>query len=164
MVDLVGDYLDFLCICVIVIEFELVMLFVECVQLKGLEVLIQLVKLYFFEFDVFVVVGKWVCDVGVWIVYVVDMMGIFLFEDVCCYVEVFCGVSDVFVGFYGYNNFVMVVVNILEVFDVGVDFLDGMLMGFGCGVGNCQIECFVVVLQWCGYLVVVDLDWIFDVV
>lgn len=31
MVDLVGDYLDFLCICVIVIEFELVMLFVECV-------------------------------------------------------------------------------------------------------------------------------------
>lgn len=142
-VDLAGDYLDFLRICVIATEFELVMPFVERAQSKGLEVSIQLVKSHLFEPDVLAAAGKRARDVGVRIVYVVDTTGTFLPEDARRYVEALRGASDVSVGFHGHNNLAMAVANTLEAFDAGADFLDGTLMGFGRGAGNCQIECLV---------------------
>lgn len=161
-VDLAGDYLDFLRICVIATEFELVMPFVERAQSKGLEVSIQLVKSHLFEPDVLAAAGKRARDVGVRIVYVVDTTGTFLPEDARRYVEALRGASDVSVGFHGHNNLAMAVANTLEAFDAGADFLDGTLMGFGRGAGNCQIECLVAALQRRGHLAAVDLDRIFD--
>lgn len=151
-VDLAGDYLDFLRICVIATEFELVMPFVERAQSKGLEVSIQLVKSHLFEPDVLAAAGKRARDVGVRIVYVVDTTGTFLPEDARRYVEALRGASDVSVGFHGHNNLAMAVANTLEAFDAGADFLDGTLMGFGRGAGNCQIECLVAALQRRGHL------------
>lgn len=110
-VDLAGDYLDFLRICVIATEFELVMPFVERAQSKGLEVSIQLVKSHLFEPDVLAAAGKRARDVGVRIVYVVDTTGTFLPEDARRYVEALRGASDVSVGFHGHNNLAMAVAN-----------------------------------------------------
>lgn len=119
-------------------------------------------KSHLFEPDVLAAAGKRARDVGVRIVYVVDTTGTFLPEDARRYVEALRGASDVSVGFHGHNNLAMAVANTLEAFDAGADFLDGTLMGFGRGAGNCQIECLVAALQRRGHLAAVDLDRIFD--
>ena len=89
---------------------------------------------------------------GVRIVYVVDTTGTFLPEDVRRYVEAIHDASDVTVGYHGHNNLGMAVANTLEAFEAGADFLDGTLMGFGRGAGNCQTECLIAALQRRGHL------------
>lgn len=161
-VDLAGDYLDFLRMCVIATEFEKVTPFVERAQSKGLEVSIQLVKSHLFAPDVLARAAKQAREMGVRIVYVVDTTGTFLPEDVRRYVEAVRDASDVTVGYHGHNNLGMAVANTLEAFEAGADFLDGTLMGFGRGAGNCQTESLIAALQRRGHLAGVDLDRIFD--
>ncbi|SOJ57416.1 4-hydroxy-2-oxovalerate aldolase [Mycobacterium simulans] len=161
-VDLAGDYLDFLRMCAIATEFEKVVPFVERAQAKGLEVSIQLVKSHLFEADLLARAAKQASQLGVRIVYVVDTTGTFLPEDVRRYVEALRNASDVTVGYHGHNNLGMAVANTLEAFDAGADYLDGTLMGFGRGAGNCQTESLIAALQRRGHLGEIDLDRIFD--
>ncbi len=161
-VDLAGAYLDFLRMCVIATELEIVAPFVERAHSKGLEVCIQLVKSHLFEPAVLARAAKQARDMGVRIVYVVDTTGTFLPEDVRRYVETIRNVGDITVGYHGHNNLGMAVANTLEAFEAGADFLDGTLMAFGRGAGNCQTECLVAALQRRGHLAGVDLDRIFD--
>ncbi len=161
-VDLAGDYLDFLRMCVIAPEFEKVIPFVKRAQSKGLEVSVQLVKSHLFEPGLLARAAKQASDIGVRIVYVVDTTGTFLPEDVRRYVEAIRDSSDVTVGYHGHNNLGLAVANTLEAFEAGADFLDGTLMGFGRGAGNCQTECLIAALQRRGHLAGVDLDRVFD--
>ena len=161
-VDLAGDYLDFLRMCVIATELEIVAPFVERAHAKGLEVCIQLVKSHLFEPEALARAAKQARDMGVRIVYVVDTTGTFLPEDVRRYVEAIRGAGDISVGYHGHNNMGMAVANTLEAFEAGADFLDGTLMGFGRGAGNCQTESLIAALQRRGHLAGVDLDRIFD--
>lgn len=161
-VDLAGDYLDFLRMCVIATELEIVAPFVERAQSRGLEVCIQLVKSHLFEPEMLGRAAKQASEMGVRIVYVVDTTGTFLPEDVRRYVEAIRDASDVTVGYHGHNNLGMAVANTLEAFEAGADFLDGTLMAFGRGAGNCQTECLIAALQRRGHLAGVDLDRIFD--
>jgi 4-hydroxy 2-oxovalerate aldolase len=78
------------------------------------------------------------------------------------YVEAIGSASDVTIGYHGHNNLGMAVANTLEAFEAGADFLDGTLMGFGRGAGNCQTESLIAALQRRGHLGEVDLDRIFD--
>ena len=161
-VDLAADYPDFLRMCVIATELETVAPFVERAQSKGLEVSIQLVKSHLFEPEALARAAKRASEMGVRIVYVVDTTGTFLPEDVRRYVGAIRAASDVTIGFHGHNNLGMAVANTLEAFEAGADFLDGTLMGFGRGAGNCQTESLVAALQRRGHLPGVDLDWILD--
>jgi 4-hydroxy 2-oxovalerate aldolase len=161
-VDLAGGYLDFLRMCVIAGELEKVAPFVERAHSHGLEVSIQLVKSHLFEPGYLARAAKQAGDMGVRIVYVVDTTGTFLPEDVRRYVETIRGASDVTIGYHGHNNLGMAVANTLAAFEAGAGFLDGTLMGFGRGAGNCQTECLVAALQRRGHLARVDLDRIFD--
>jgi 4-hydroxy 2-oxovalerate aldolase len=161
-VDLAGDYLDFLRMCVIANEIDIATPFIERAQSKGLEVSIQLVKSHLFEPDTLARVAKQAGDMGVRIVYVVDTTGTFLPEDVRRYVDAIRSASDVTIGYHGHNNLGMAVANTLEAFEAGATFLDGTLMGFGRGAGNCQTESLIAALQRRGHLAGVDLDRIFD--
>ncbi|MDT5224230.1 MAG: 4-hydroxy 2-oxovalerate aldolase [Mycobacterium sp.] len=162
LVDLAGDYLDFLRMCVIATELENYAPFVQRAQAKGLEVSIQLVKSHLFEPHVLAGAAKRARDMGVRIVYVVDTTGTFLPEDVRRYVGAVRDATDVTVGFHGHNNLGMAVANTLEAFEAGADFLDGTMMGFGRGAGNCQTESLVAALQRRGHLASLDLDRILD--
>lgn len=161
-VDLAGDYLDFLRMCVLANEFEKVIPFVQRAQSKDLEVSIQLVKSHLFDPQVLARAAKQAHDLGVRIVYVVDTTGTFLPEDVRRYVETIRAASDVTIGYHGHNNLGMAVANTLEAFEAGADFLDGTLMSFGRGAGNCQTECLIAALQRRGYVAEIDLDRIVD--
>jgi 4-hydroxy 2-oxovalerate aldolase len=161
-VDLAGDYLDFLRMCVIATEFEKVTPFVERAQSKGLEVSVQLVKSHLFEPDLLARAATQAGEMGARIVYVVDTTGTFLPEDVRRYVGAVRDASDVTVGYHGHNNLGMAVANTLEAFEAGADFLDGTLMGFGRGAGNCQTESLIAALQRRGHLAAVDLDRVFE--
>ncbi|MHA7650357.1 4-hydroxy-2-oxovalerate aldolase [Mycobacterium sp. ML4] len=161
-VDLAADYLDFLRMCVIATELENYAPFVRRAQSKGLEVSIQLVKSHLFAPRVLAAAARQAADMGVAIVYVVDTTGTFLPEDVRRYVETVRDAADVTVGFHGHNNLGLAVANTLAAFDAGADILDGTLMGFGRGAGNCQTECLVAALQRRGHLAEIDLDRILD--
>jgi 4-hydroxy 2-oxovalerate aldolase len=93
---------------------------------------------------------------------VVDTTGTFLPEDVRRYVEAIRDSTDVTIGYHGHNNLGLAVANALEAFEAGADYLDGTLMGFGRGAGNCQTECLIAALQRRGHLAEVDLDRIVD--
>jgi 4-hydroxy 2-oxovalerate aldolase len=159
-VDLAADYLDFLRMGVIATDLDIVTPFVERARSKGLEVSIQLVQPHLFEPDVLARAAKQAGEMGVRIVYVADTTGTFLPQDVRRYVETIRGASDVTIGFQGNNNLGMAVANTLEAFDAGADFLDGTLLGFGRGAGNCHTESLIAALQRHGHLAGVDLDWI----
>lgn len=161
-VDLAGDYLNFLRICVIATDIAKVAPVIKRAQSKSLEISIQLVKSHLFKPEVLAEAAKQAREMGVRIVYVVDTTGTFMPEDVRHYVEALRGASDVTVGFHGHNNLDMAVANTLEAFAAGADFLDGTLMSFGRGAGNCQLECLIAVLQRRGHLKGIDLDQILD--
>lgn len=161
-VDLAGDYLDFLRMCVMATELENFAPFIERAQSRGLEVSIQLVKSHLFAPQVLADAATQARDLGAGIVYVVDTTGTFLPEDVRRYVEAIRDATDVTVGFHGHNNLGLAVANTLEAFEAGADFLDATLMGFGRGAGNCQTECLVAALQRRGHLSGIDVDRLFD--
>src|SRR5262249_28853955 len=106
--------------------------------------------------------AKQASEIGVRIVYVVDTTGTFLPEDVRRYVAAIRDASDVTIGYHGHNNLGLAVANTLEAFEAGADFLDGTLMGFGRGAGNCQTECLIAAFQKRGQLAGIDLDRVFD--
>lgn len=162
LIDLAGDYLDFLRMCVIATELDDYAPYVRRAQAKGLEVSIQLVKSHLFEPHVLADAAKRARDLGVRIVYVVDTTGTFLPEDVRRYVGAVRDATDITVGFHGHNNLGMAVANTLEAFEAGADFLDGTLMGFGRGAGNCQTESLIAALQRRGHLAGIDLDRILE--
>lgn len=77
--------------------------------------MVELVKkLYVFGVDVF---------------YMVDFFGNLMFDGVRKRVVVVFDQVDCLVGFYGYNNFGLVFINVFEVMDVGVIFIDILLCG-----------------------------------
>ncbi|ORC01824.1 4-hyroxy-2-oxovalerate aldolase [Mycobacterium persicum] len=161
-VDLAGDYLDFLRMCVIATELDSFAPFIERAQSRGLEVSVQLVKSHLFEPQVLAGAATRARDLGVRIVYVVDTTGTFLPEDVRRYVEAIRDATDVSVGYHGHNNLGLAVANTLQAFEAGADFLDATLMGVGRGAGNCQTECLVAALQRRGKLAGIDVDRLFD--
>ena len=161
-VDLAADYLDFLRMCVIATEFDTVLPFVERARAGGLQVCIQLVKSHLFTPEVLARTAQRAAELGVRAVYVVDTTGTFLPEDVRRYVEAVAS-TGVTVGYHGHNNLGLAVANTLAAFEAGADFLDGTLMAFGRGAGNCQTECLIAALQRRGHLAGVDLDRILDV-
>lgn len=81
-------------------------------------------------------VSDWFVDV----LYFVDSMGSMKFVDVCEIVvwlwEGWLGV----LGFYVYDNMGLVLQNILIVWIEGVEWLDVIIIGMGCGFGNVCIE------------------------
>lgn len=66
------------------------------------------------------------------------------------------------VGFHGHNNMGMAVANSYIAYQEGAGIIDGTLRGFGAGAGNCQLECFIALLEKCGVHTGVDLYKLLD--
>ena len=67
------------------------------------------------------------------------------------------------IGYHGHNNLGMAVGNTLVALNAGAEIIDGTLMGFGAGAGNCQIEAIVAILQKMGMAKNINLYQIMDV-
>lgn len=67
------------------------------------------------------------------------------------------------IGYHGHNNLALAVSNSLIALESGADIIDGTLMGFGAGAGNCQLEAIIAILQKKGLLQNINLYQIMDV-
>ncbi len=67
------------------------------------------------------------------------------------------------IGYHGHNNLSLAVSNSLIALDNGADIIDGTLMGFGAGAGNCQLEAIIAILQKQGLSKNINLYKIMDV-
>ena len=67
------------------------------------------------------------------------------------------------VGYHGHNNLGLAIGNTLVALENGADIVDGTLMGFGAGAGNCQLEAIIAILQKLGRVRDINLYKIMDV-
>ena len=66
------------------------------------------------------------------------------------------------IGYHGHNNLGLSISNTLIALENGADIIDGTLMGFGAGAGNCQLEAIIAILQKMGKLENVNLYQLMD--
>lgn len=71
--------------------------------------------------------------------------------------------SKLEIGYHGHNNLGLAVSNALIAIENGAKIIDGTLMGFGAGAGNCQIEVVAAILMKLGQYSTIDLYRMMDV-
>ena len=90
---------------------------------------------------------KFLNDLGVKTIVIMDSAGIFLPDDLK---EIVTNIKKRFkirVGFHGHNNFGSAVWNSVTAFFYGADIIDVSIKGFGAGAGNTQMDVFLTVLE-----------------
>lgn len=156
-------------ICWIVIyciEVDVLIQYFGLVCELGLEIVGFLMMVYIIVLEKLVVQVCIMVDVGCQCVYVVDFVGVLVFDGVVDWVLVLVVEfgEDVQVGFYGYENFGFGVVNLVVVVCVGVKQIDGFCWCFGVGVGNVLVEVLIGVFDKIGVKIGIDFFDIVDVV
>ncbi len=66
------------------------------------------------------------------------------------------------IGFHAHNNLSMAVANSYTALNAGASIIDGTILGFGAGAGNCQIDALIALLQKEGIETGVNLYQILD--
>ena len=66
------------------------------------------------------------------------------------------------IGFHGHNNMSMAVANTFVAIQNGASIVDGTVLGFGAGAGNCQIEAIVALLEKEGINTKINLYTVLD--
>lgn len=69
---------------------------------------------------------------------------------------------DIRIGFHAHNNLSMAVANAYAALHAGATIIDGTVLGFGAGAGNCQLEAIVALLEKEGEETGVNLYQIMD--
>ena len=99
---------------------------------------------------------------GADVVYMTDSSGAMLPDDVYDNIKYLKEHIHVPIGHHSHNNLGMAVANSLSAYKAGADYLDGSLIGFGAGAGNCPTEILIGVLEKSGIDNNVDLYKIID--
>lgn len=66
------------------------------------------------------------------------------------------------IGFHAHNNLSMAVANSYTAIQAGASIVDGTILGFGAGAGNCQLDALIALLQKEGIKTGVNLYQILD--
>lgn len=125
--------------------------FVELARKNELETFVNFMKSYTCEPEEFAQYAKTAEDYGANVVYLVDSAGGMLPDQITHYVEATQKqTTSVRLGFHGHNNLGLGVANSLRAVELGVDFVDITLQGFGRSAGNTSSEQFVCALMRMG--------------
>lgn len=76
-----------------------------------------------------------------------DSAGASLKEDVEEKITMLVNNTGIRIGFHGHNSLGLAISNTLCAIDCGASIVDGTLLGFGAGAGNCQLEAVIAILQ-----------------
>jgi 4-hydroxy 2-oxovalerate aldolase len=99
---------------------------------------------------------------GADVVYVTDSSGAMLPDEVYEKVKYLKDNLSVPIGHHSHNNIGLAVANSLSAYKAGADYLDGSLIGFGAGAGNCPTEMMIAALERSEVETNVDLYKIID--
>ncbi len=91
-----------------------------------------------------------------------DSAGALLPEQVKSFITLIRDNTNFEIGFHGHNNLSFAVTNTMSALECGANIIDGTLMGFGAGAGNCQLEIIIAILQKNSLLKNVNLYKIMD--
>ncbi len=130
--------------------------YIKRAKVKGLTVMANYMKSYATPIRQFEEAVKKSEAWGADLVYIVDSAGSMLPADVERYCNAIKKISNIKTGFHGHDNIGMALTNSIHAAELGVDFIDASLQGFGRSSGNTVMETFVVCLKKMGYDLPVD--------
>ena len=90
---------------------------------------------------------KYLYDIGVKTIILMDSAGIFLPNDIISMITNIKKKFKVKIGFHGHNNFGLAVWNSIAAFTHGANIIDLSIRGFGAGAGNTQMDTFLTVFK-----------------
>ena len=90
---------------------------------------------------------KFLYDLGVRTVIIMDSAGIFLPDDLIDIIKNIKKKFKIKVGFHGHNNFGTAVWNSIAAYLSGAEIIDVSIKGFGAGAGNTQMDTFLTVFN-----------------
>jgi len=106
---------------------------------------------------------KFLHDLGVKKIIIMDSAGIFLPEDIKEIVSKIKNKFKIKVGFHGHNNLGSAVWNSVTACSYGAEIIDVSIKGFGAGAGNTQMDIFLTVLEKIGYETNIKIDQIYKI-
>ncbi len=106
---------------------------------------------------------KFLHDLGVKKIIIMDSAGIFLPEDIKEIVSKIKNKFKIKVGFHGHNNLGSAVWNSVTACSYGAEIIDVSIKGFGAGAGNTQMDIFLTVLEKIGYQTNIKIDQIYKI-
>ncbi len=163
-IDLAAEHhMDFIRIGTNVTEVEQSRKYIEKAKEKGMIVAANYMKSYASSPPDFASKVKLSESFGADLVYIVDSAGGMFAEDIRAYFKAIRDVSDLSVGFHGHDNLGLAVANSLAAVEIGIEFVDSSLQGFGRSSGNACTELLVTALSKLGYETGLDLKKIFEI-
>lgn len=105
---------------------------------------------------------KFLKDLGVKTIIIMDSAGIFLPKDLKTIIEDIKKKFKLRVGFHGHNNFGTAVWNSITAYLSGAEIIDVSIKGFGAGAGNTSMDIFLTVYEKIGFKSKVDLGKIYS--
>ena len=106
---------------------------------------------------------KFLYELGVKNIIIMDSAGIFLPEDIK---KILLNIKSRFkvkVGFHGHNNFGSAVWNSITACLYGAEIIDVSIRGFGAGAGNTQMDIFLTVLEKIGHKTNIRMEEIYKI-
>lgn len=95
-------------------------------------------------------------------VILMDSAGTFIPDQISRIVEELCNHVDIDIGFHAHNNLSMAVANSYAAISSGASIIDGTVLGFGAGAGNCQLEALIALMEKNGIRTGIDLYRLMD--
>jgi 4-hydroxy 2-oxovalerate aldolase len=106
---------------------------------------------------------KFLKDLGVKTIIIMDSAGIFLPKELKIIIEDIKKKFKLRVGFHGHNNFGTAVWNSITAYLSGAEIIDVSIKGFGAGAGNTSMDIFLTVYEKIGFKSKVDLAKIYSI-
>lgn len=135
---------------------------VQYISRHGKEVYGVLMNCHLTTVDSLVEQAKNIASYGGDGVILMDSAGALTPDRVRCIVEKLCDQVDIDIGFHAHNNLSMAVANSYAAITSGASIIDGTVMGFGSGAGNCQLEALIALLEKNGIRTGIDLYRLMD--
>lgn len=76
-----------------------------------------------------------------------DSAGASLRDDIISKITTLVDNTKLQIGFHGHNSLGLAISNTICAIDCGATIVDGTVLGFGAGAGNCQLEAVIAILQ-----------------
>ena len=122
--------------------------FIDIAKKAGMTVFSNFMKSYVATPEKFLEYSKIVSDWGSDIIYVVDSAGGMMSEELVLYYDLLKNeIPNIKLGFHGHDNLGLGIANALKATDLGYDFVDMSLQGFGRSAGNTCTERYISALM-----------------
>lgn len=140
---------EIFCIATHCTEADTMQRHIKYISSHGKEVYGVLMNCHLTSIDGLVEQAKKIADYGGNGVILMDSAGTLIPDEVQRIIEKLFNNIDIEIGFHAHNNLSVAVANAYAAIKNGATVIDGTILGFGAGAGNCQLEALIALLEKC---------------